>query len=329
MARPKKRGLDYFPVDIDIFSDRKTVLLMSVYGGEGFQLYMYYLCMIYREGYFITIEDEDDFQIIASQLNTEMDKVKEMTLYMVKKGLFDKGLFENRGILTSKGVQRRFQFAIKTRLAKTKLLADSTVWLLSEAETLKNIVFDVEELLSDKETSKPENEKHTTVEHTVTEQTSEEKFTKEFFREKPEKNSIKKSKEKNSKVEESKVEESKVEESKVEERKEEESIAEESKEAVEPGIPCLDGTFYPQPEFIVGLEKTYPHTDITASLLYLTAYLQQNPDKMRKLNAIESYIRLWVHEDSVSGKHKKEYRRKPTYDLDEFENYNFLLDYPE
>ena len=203
MARPKKRGLDYFPVDIDIFSDRKTVLLMSVYGGEGFQLYMYYLCMIYREGYFITIEDEDDFQIIASQLNTEMDKVKEMTLYMVKKGLFDKGLFENRGILTSKGVQRRFQFAIKTRLAKTKLLADSTVWLLSEAETLKNIVFDVEELLSDKETSKPENEKQTTVEHTVTEQTSEEKFTKEFFREKPEKNAIKKSKEKNSKVEES------------------------------------------------------------------------------------------------------------------------------
>ena len=196
------------------------------------------------------------------------------------------------------------------------MLADSTVWLLSEAETLKNIVFDVEELLSEeaKETSKPENEKQTTVEHTVTEQTSEEKFTKEFFREKPEKNSIKKSKEKNSKVEESKAEESRE---------------KERKEGSEPGIPCLDGIFCPDRRLLRELEQNYNDTDITASLLCLTAYLTGHPEKRRKREAIENYIRLWVHQDSVSGKHKKEHRRKPTYDIDEFESNNFLLDYPE
>ena len=320
MARPKKRGLEYFPVDVDIFSDRKTVLLMSVYGSEGFQLYMYYLCRIYREGYFITIEDEDDFFIIASRLGTEGEKIREITGYMIKKGLFDKELFENRGILTSKGVQRRFQFAIKTRLAKTKLLIDSTVWLLPETETLKNIVFNEEALSKKREEQKePENEEQTIEKpecenQTAEAQTSGEIFSEEFFPEKPEKNAIKKSKEKNSKVEESKAEESRE---------------KERKEGSEPGIPCLDGTFCPDRRLLRELEQNYNDTDITASLLCLTAYLTGHPEKRRKREAIENYIRLWVHQDSVSGKHKKEHRRKPTYDIDEFESYNFLLDYPE
>ncbi len=41
MARPQKRGLDYFPADVDIFSDRKIKALMARFGADGFTFYHY------------------------------------------------------------------------------------------------------------------------------------------------------------------------------------------------------------------------------------------------------------------------------------------------
>lgn len=55
MARPLKKGLTYFPFDVDIFQDGKIRRLRSRYGNDGIIAYIYLLCSVYSsEGYYLT-----------------------------------------------------------------------------------------------------------------------------------------------------------------------------------------------------------------------------------------------------------------------------------
>ena len=56
MARPRKAGLSYFPLDVDIFdADYKIIDLLERFGPKGFAVYIAVLCMVYREGYCLEI----------------------------------------------------------------------------------------------------------------------------------------------------------------------------------------------------------------------------------------------------------------------------------
>ena len=56
MARPIKKGLDYFPVDTDIFENIQVRKLKSRYKSFGFLAYFTLLCDIYKkEGYFLQL----------------------------------------------------------------------------------------------------------------------------------------------------------------------------------------------------------------------------------------------------------------------------------
>ena len=48
MARPLKKGLGYFPLDTDLYSDRKIQRLLRKYGCKGICIYLAILCEIYR-----------------------------------------------------------------------------------------------------------------------------------------------------------------------------------------------------------------------------------------------------------------------------------------
>ena len=52
MARPIKAGLDYFPFDVDFFSDEKIVVIAGEYGLKGELTAIKLLCAVYRNGYF-------------------------------------------------------------------------------------------------------------------------------------------------------------------------------------------------------------------------------------------------------------------------------------
>ncbi|MGN1456757.1 MAG: DUF4373 domain-containing protein [Acutalibacteraceae bacterium] len=134
MARPKKKGLDYFPLDVDIFSDKKIRILMARYGSDGYTLYSYLLCEIFKEGYYIKI-DEDFEYLVSSSLNIDCEKIVEIRDFMLERSLFDKKLFNSDKILTSKGIQLRYQQAVKSRAVKSGVIVDGMFWLLSNEET--------------------------------------------------------------------------------------------------------------------------------------------------------------------------------------------------
>lgn len=134
MARPQKKGLEYFPLDVDIFSDKKIRILMARYGSDGYILYNYLLCEIFKEGYFIRTDDDFDY-LVSSALNMSYEKIGQIRNFLLERSLFDDKLFRSDKVLTSKGIQRRYQQAVKARAVKTAVNVDARFWLLEKEET--------------------------------------------------------------------------------------------------------------------------------------------------------------------------------------------------
>ena len=40
MSRPPKAGIDYFPLDVDFFTDKKIRILKARYGADGIAIYL-------------------------------------------------------------------------------------------------------------------------------------------------------------------------------------------------------------------------------------------------------------------------------------------------
>ena len=99
MARPVKIGLNYFPLDVDIFDDPKFLHVENKYGVKGELITIKLLCWIYREGYYC--EWNDDTALIFAKKNFSSigaNLCKEVVVELVKRGFFNERLFDRFGI---------------------------------------------------------------------------------------------------------------------------------------------------------------------------------------------------------------------------------------
>lgn len=136
MARPLKDGLDYFPKDSGFYRDRKIRALIGRFGSDGAILYDYILCEAYGDkGYYVSVDDS--FQdIAAADLGMSPEKIGLILDYLLNKSmLLDGTLFKAVKVLTSHGIQTRYQEAVRQRAVKRGVCVDGKLWLLSEAET--------------------------------------------------------------------------------------------------------------------------------------------------------------------------------------------------
>lgn len=133
LARPKKSGLSYFPLDVDFFEDPKIKILRARYGRDGIVFYIYLLCEIYKQGYYIQVDDDFEY-IISDDLKMDQNKAKQVLNFLLSRSLFDNTLFQSDKVLTSAGIQRRFQLAVKERARKNPIEV-GRFWLLKKGET--------------------------------------------------------------------------------------------------------------------------------------------------------------------------------------------------
>lgn len=133
MARTQKKGIDYFSCDVDFFSDKKIKILKSRYGPDGIVLYLYLLCEIYRNGYYLILDDDWEF-IISDDLSMDSNKVKQVLNFLLERSLFNNKLFHSDKVLTSTRIQKNYQEAVKSRAVKTNITVDK-YWILKEEET--------------------------------------------------------------------------------------------------------------------------------------------------------------------------------------------------
>lgn len=131
--RKQSQGIDYFPFEVDFFSDKKSKILKARYGADGITVYLYLLCQIYREGYYTRVDKDFNF-MLSDDLNMSPDKVEQIMTFLLERSMFDEQLFKSDAVLTSTGIQERWQKAVKTRAMKTPIEV-TEYWLLSEEQT--------------------------------------------------------------------------------------------------------------------------------------------------------------------------------------------------
>lgn len=114
MARPQKKGLDYFPFDVDFFDDDKITAVFVEFGLKGEIAAIKLLCAIYHNGYFIEWKDSVRIKLLKVLPGVSEDLLEKIVNRLVRWNFFDKGLFDSAGILSSRGIQKRY-FAVTRR----------------------------------------------------------------------------------------------------------------------------------------------------------------------------------------------------------------------
>ncbi|MBQ8497814.1 MAG: DUF4373 domain-containing protein [Clostridia bacterium] len=140
MARPYKQGIDYFPLDVDIFKDRKFHKIKGRYGHTGVCVYLAVLSLVYKDrGYYLDYSDEEAviYDIIdllqGGRYTPKYDTILGAVADLVACGLFSGDHFKSK-ILTSERIQRHYYTATVER---EKIEIDESIWMLSIPEMKK------------------------------------------------------------------------------------------------------------------------------------------------------------------------------------------------
>ena len=116
MSRIKKRGLDYFPLDIDFLQNRLVRRIMKREGdGALATLVSAFSCIYGGEGYYVLTNAFFYEDISANLYHQTAEDVKRILTLAAEYGIFDVTLFRECGVLTSAGIQRQYLFSTKRR----------------------------------------------------------------------------------------------------------------------------------------------------------------------------------------------------------------------
>lgn len=117
MARPRKDGLDYYPMDVNFLGDIKVKKVIRSHGIQAVAVILHLLGTVYRDnGYYATYDDDLLF-ITADELNLEEKYVKEVVEKLLEVDFFNKEQAEKNKVLTSIGIQERYRKATERRVS--------------------------------------------------------------------------------------------------------------------------------------------------------------------------------------------------------------------
>lgn len=135
MGRKAKMRLDYFPMDVDFFQDLKIRKLIKRQGGKAIAVYTLLLCYIYKNGYYMMWDQDLPF-ICSEQAGYDEAYVREVIKVCLQLGLFSKDLYDKSGILTSRGIQERYQ-RICQLTRRTAIVSEYSLLDADEVEEIK------------------------------------------------------------------------------------------------------------------------------------------------------------------------------------------------
>lgn len=115
MARPTKDGLDYFPLDVNVFEDEKIEAIAGEFGIKGELAVIKLLCAIYKKGYFILWNDLTQATLLKRLPGVSKEMLNQIVNRLVLWGFFDKKLFDSVEVLTSENIQAIYFEATKRR----------------------------------------------------------------------------------------------------------------------------------------------------------------------------------------------------------------------
>lgn len=119
-------ALDYTTLDLSFFTDRKIRRLRRKCGKESPLVYIALLCIIFKEGYYIDADDDIALDI-ADMIDFEEDEVRRVLSACIEVGLIDQKMYEEHRIITSAGIQRRYETACEKSKRKARVVKYSLI----------------------------------------------------------------------------------------------------------------------------------------------------------------------------------------------------------
>lgn len=133
MARISKPGLDYFPLDVNFFQDRKVRRISNRHHAAGIAALTSLLCLIYKEKGFYIAWNQDTLFDISQEVCCEEEEMQAIIDDCLSVGLFDTYIYKEYGILTSQAIQEQYHKIITDSRRKYKLPLEQ-FWLFKEGE---------------------------------------------------------------------------------------------------------------------------------------------------------------------------------------------------
>lgn len=133
MARPMKDGVDYFPLDVSL--DDKWELIEAEFGLKGFAIIVKLYQKIYSLGYYCEWTNEVEL-LFSHKVGEGRSFVSEIVSASIKRGIFDKKMYDKYHILTSKGIQKRYFEAVSRR---KNFQVENTYLLINADEIPENV----------------------------------------------------------------------------------------------------------------------------------------------------------------------------------------------
>ena len=133
MARISKPGLDYFPLDVNFFQDRKVRRISNRHHAAGIAAHTSLLCLIYKEKGFYVAWNQDTLFDISQEVCCEEEEMQAIIDDCLSVGLFDTYIYKEYGILTSQAIQEQYHKIITDSRRKYKLPLEQ-FWLIKEGE---------------------------------------------------------------------------------------------------------------------------------------------------------------------------------------------------
>ena len=208
MARPKQDGLLYFSFDTDFFyADKRIKRLHSRYGNDGMIFYIYLLTEIYRKGYYIRW-DAESMDNAIDDLHLTEGFIQQVMTFLISRSLLIRRILTNPDtiitaqkegdnrpqcelaeggngqeraeVITSPGIQKRYQEAVKGR--KRQFEVNAEIWLLEENETAACIKVVNNNSFSEKNPGKSKKNRSKSKKNTVKESKGNKSKGKEILR---------------------------------------------------------------------------------------------------------------------------------------------------
>lgn len=133
MARPRAKGLQYFPHDVHASSDAAVERLEAKYGLAGYGFYWHVLERVYAAGGELDISEIETVQILASKVcGLSRDEFISMLDFCVSISLFDHVRYSERQIITSIRIKKQVK-TVEEKRAKSRRK------VVSEAETKQEL----------------------------------------------------------------------------------------------------------------------------------------------------------------------------------------------
>lgn len=133
MARPISTGLEYFPLDVDVDQDDKIALIESDFGLIGFGIIIKLFMKIYSNGYFYEWGEKEQ-KLFTRRVNVDNNRLSDVVNAAIKWEVFDEETFSYQGVLTSKGIQKRY---LEACVRRKEVSIDKSILLLTAAECKK------------------------------------------------------------------------------------------------------------------------------------------------------------------------------------------------